>query len=72
MSEQPVVTTHIQMMIRNALEIAQNCNGAGQYVRVGDKSVPTIDALEKASADLRHAAEELTAERLSLLGWPQT
>jgi hypothetical protein len=29
------------------------------------------EALEKAIADLRHAADELDAERLSCLGWRQ-
>ena len=82
MADHIVRTTHIQHLIENGLRIAKAVDGAEQRVRLGktpghwsdlsQEDVHTIDALEKAAADLRHAAEELTAERLSLLGWPQT
>lgn len=81
MAEHQVRTTHIQHLIENGLRHARVVNGkaAGEHVvLVGNTngSVPeqviTVEgALEKAAADLRHAAEELTAERLSLLGYPQ-
>jgi hypothetical protein len=64
-----VRTTHIQHLIENGLRLAKDVNGApaGSLTEGG-----TIeDALEKAAADLRHAAEELTAERLSCKGWEQ-
>lgn len=69
-SQPPVVTTHIQELIRSGYDKARVCNGKRDWVDELDRS--TIDVLEKAAADLRHAAEELTAERLALLGWPQT
>lgn len=73
---EPVQTAHIQRLIRNGLALAAAANGQGQSLTITvsgrEVRVATIDALEKASADLRHAAEELTAERLGLLGWPQT
>ena len=69
--EHIVATRHIQRLIRNGLALAQVADGSGQMVLDDGVARCTIDVLEKAAADLRHAAEELTAERLSLLGWPQ-
>lgn len=72
-----VQTTHIQGLIRNGLDIAQKCDGMtdNDYIDVARDDLEhkprTGLALEKAAADLRHAAEELTAERLSLLNMKQ-
>lgn len=70
MSEYVIRTTHIQRLIANGLELAEAVNGAkagGLMVQGGTVE----DALDKAAADLRHAAEELTAERFSCKGWEQ-
>lgn len=77
--EHTVSTTRAQDFIKSGYRLAQVCDGAGHVVPFADvhPEYPaegnsfTIDALEKAVADLRHAAEELDAERLSLKGWPQ-
>jgi hypothetical protein len=75
-----VRTPHIQRLIDNGLSLAIAVDGAaGTHVKVPASAmqpdltceVYVIDVLEKAAADLRHAAEELEAERLSCLGWRQ-
>lgn len=75
-----VSTVHISQLIKNGLRIAQACDGhtAGNTVPLGPPArsvevpdAPVDHALAKAAADLRHAAEELEAERLSCLEWPQ-
>jgi hypothetical protein len=82
-----VQTTHIQRLIKNALEIAEKVDGheAAELVRdIGPAQyradqnpesellVPRVEyALCKAVSDLRHAADELDAERLSCYGWQQ-
>lgn len=66
-----VLTTHIQALIENGFKLARDCNYAGETVLIAGEEKSTAEALEKAAADLHHAAEELTAERLSLLGWKQ-
>lgn len=77
-TEHKVVTTHIQHLIRNGLTHAMAANHQGEVIDLSPThslvdfhGLRTVDVLEKASADLRHAAEELAAERLSLLGFPQ-
>ena len=82
MAQHTVRTTHIQRLIENGLYLAQRCdnvsgliafnvpvpgNPSAQFAR----NAPVEHALQKAAADLRHAAEELEAERLSCLGWAQ-
>lgn len=71
MAEYTVRTTHIQHLIENGLRLARVADGQQATVEVDGADWFTTDVLEKAAADLRHAAEELTAERLSLLGWRQ-
>jgi hypothetical protein len=78
MAQHTVQTTHIQRLIENGLTLAKQCDGveAGQQARIPINSwnwgvSKPEHALEKAAADLRHAAEELEAERLSCLGWEQ-
>lgn len=73
-----VRTRHVQSLIANALLIAKAVDGELATVRLsGDdvgnthESVCIPDALEKAVTDLRHAAAELEAERLSCFGWGQ-
>lgn len=76
-----VRTSHIQHLIRNGMILATAVDGAwqGEQVHVGashradgwDAELPPEHVLGKAAADLRHAAEELEAERLSCLGWEQ-
>lgn len=76
-----VRTTHIQRLIENGLRLARLANGQTETIVTGDiadlitdpkgLSIPVDHALAKAAADLRHAAEELEAERLSVLGWRQ-
>lgn len=75
-----VTTAHIQRLIANALTIAEECDNVPAGVllsfdppvrRVTAPTAPVDHALAKAVADLRHAADELEAERLSCLGWPQ-
>lgn len=78
-SEHYVVrTTHIQALIRNALVLAEAANGATASYMVevpeGTRSSPYAEPhhlLCKAISDLRHAADELDAERLSCFGWRQ-
>lgn len=83
MSLHAVQTTHIQHLIRGALDLAEQVHGhrgtdgpirvdPGRRVLGTSLDVPVDHALAKAAADLRHAAEELEAERLSVLGWTQT
>ncbi len=77
-----VRTTHIQMLIRNGLGLAQMVDGFDADLRLHVPLAARVDQqetsefpaaiLEKAAADLRHAAEELEAERLSCLGWRQS
>lgn len=82
MSLHPVRTKHIQSLVSNALYLAQQADGqrgSDGPIRVDGSrrilgtsvEVPLDRVLEKAAADLRHAAEELEAERLSVLGWAQ-
>lgn len=73
-----VRTTHVQHLIRNGLALAKLADDQwpGSEVRPADgasqhRVVTVEDALEKAAADLRHAAAELDAERLSCRGWKQ-
>lgn len=74
-----VHTTHIQALILNGLSLAQRVDDveAGTVVpledhqRPGHPEAPVEHALCKAIADLRHAADELDAERLSCFGWAQ-
>ncbi len=74
-----VRTTHVQRLIRNGLALAEQVNGqpAGATLvppltAYSADRPPSVDqALGKAAADLRHAAEELEAERLSCYGWAQ-
>lgn len=75
-----ISTVHVGLLVRNAQRIVTACDGAGAGTittvlaparRVGDEDVAVEDALAKAAADLRRAADELEAERLSCLGWPQ-
>lgn len=76
-SKQHIVrTTHVQHLIENGLRLAKACDGSDHWTSVvvkddKEEEIATAYVLEKAAADLRHAAEELTAERLSLMGWPQ-
>lgn len=79
MAQHTVRTTHIQRLIANGARLAQLCDGSSGTVAAEDShqdpgkpgGVPVEHVLQKAAADLRHAAEELEAERLSCLGWPQ-
>lgn len=79
-----VVTTHIQRLIHRSLMLAKAADQtpAGKLVEIHAwlegtridherKPIPVEHVLQKAAADLRHAAEELEAERLSVLGWAQ-
>ncbi len=74
-----VRTTHVQHLIRNGLSLAQRVDGAaaGSVVPLEDAQRPgrpeanVEHALCKAISDLRHAADELDAERLSCFGWAQ-
>lgn len=77
-----VQTRHIQRLIENGLSLAIQVNNrdAGSHIGLsqlhhrGDPGAlgPSVDqVLGKAAADLRHAAEELEAERLSCFGWVQ-
>lgn len=80
-----VRTEHIQRLIRNGLELSERAHNVntidGTDVNLGNPNphrnlgskvtVPVDHVLAKAAADLRHAAEELEAERLSVLGWKQ-
>lgn len=79
-----VATVNARKLIRNGLALADAAHGHGPTMpvdKVGRKlggkadgkvsgNVYTAAVLEKAAADLRHAAEMLTAERLALEGWP--
>lgn len=75
-----VRTRHIQALIRNGLSLAERVDGipAGTLVSLEDHHRPgrpeaLVDhALCKAISDLRHAADELDAERLSCFGWAQS
>ncbi len=75
-----VRTTHIQRLIKNALALADRADGAvaGTMIPLEDSHRPgqpeaLVDhALAKAASDLRHAAEELEAERHSCYGWAQS
>lgn len=77
--EHTVRTTHIQHLIKNALSLAERVDGvqAGALVpledhqRPGNPEAKVDHALCKAISDLRHAADELDAERLSCFGWAQ-
>lgn len=71
MASHVVRTIHIQLLIKNGLRLAELVNGCPLYADVDDKPTRVEDVLEKAAADLRHAAEELEAERLSVKGWRQ-
>lgn len=79
MPEHVVRTTHIQFLIRNGLSLAERVDGVtpGTMVPLEDRQRPgrpeaLVDhALCKAISDLRHAADELDAERLSCFGWAQ-
>lgn len=72
-------TQHIQKLIGNAADLARRVDGkqAGTVIGVEDWQRPgnpeaVVDhALCKAISDLRHAADELDAERLSCFGWAQ-
>jgi hypothetical protein len=77
-----VMTHHIQRLIRNGLELAELVDRHESRRTIviplhyrmrghleGPVSVTYV--LEKAAADLRHAAAELDAERLNVLGWVQ-
>lgn len=74
-----VSTRHIQRLIGNAADLARRVDGkpAGtvigvrEHQRPGGPDANVEYALCKAIADLRHAAEELDAERLSCFGWAQ-
>ncbi|MCU1592436.1 MAG: hypothetical protein JWP11_3692 [Frankiales bacterium] len=74
-----VQTRHIRALIRNGLSLAERVDGcpAGTMVPLEDHQRPgqpealVEHALCKAIADLRHAADELDAERLSCFGWAQ-
>lgn len=71
-----VRTSHIQGLINNALSLAEKVDGQrpSQVIKT-DANVmgegTTVELLEKAVADLRHAAAELEAERLNCYGWRQ-
>ena len=73
----PVVrTSHIQTLIASAARIAEAVDhlSIDALVLVPEHPngpVAVVDALEKAASNLRHAAEELTAERLGCFGWTQ-
>ena len=74
-----VRTTHIQRLIENGLALAKAVDGKNphQHLDVGEHRMGPHPrrypwgVLEKAAADLRHAAEELDAERLSCDDWKQ-
>lgn len=73
-----VRTTHIQHLIKNALSLAQRVDGvrAGAMIPLEEHQRTNPEALVehalfKAISDLRHAADELDAERLSCFGWSQ-
>lgn len=74
-----VRTNHIQELIANGMKLARRVNGeqAGTMVSLEDRQRPgnpealVEHALCKAISDLRHAADELDAERLSCHGWAQ-
>lgn len=78
-AEAPVVrTTHVQRLITNGLDLARRVDGMPITGAVGVQehqrvvtSANVRSTLLKAAADLRHAAEELTAEALSCDGWSQ-
>lgn len=78
-----VRTSHIQRLIENGLDLARRVDGhtahrfegmvgvqADQRID-GREDAPIADVLEKAIGDLRHAADELEAERNSCMGWRQ-
>lgn len=78
--EHQVRTTHIQSLIEGSLALAQAVDGrqAGSVIATlspdvydGDEPPRVEHALCKAVSDLRHAADELDAERLSCYGWRQ-
>jgi hypothetical protein len=63
-------------MIRNALFLAEQVDGLECSTSIPTKAhiretASVGSALEKAISDLRHAADELDAERLSCHGWKQ-
>lgn len=72
-----VSTKHIQKLIHNALSITTTVDGAREDMTVTlgashrDGQAHVTHALCKAISDLRHAADELDAERLSCHGWAQ-
>lgn len=75
-----VRTTHIQRLIDNARTLAALCHGSSGNSRVGLPEHAVEDGLvsqtvewtlEKAIADLRHAADELDAERMACRGFRQ-
>lgn len=73
-----VQTTHIQHLIENAAQLAARVHGeiGGTMISLedGQREHPEAlveHALCKAISDLRHAADELDAERLSCFGWRQ-
>lgn len=73
-----VLTAHIQRLIENAGKLAERAHGvaAGTMIPLedGQRDQPEAlveHALCKAISDLRHAADELDAERLSCYGWRQ-
>lgn len=75
-----VQTTHIQRLIGNAMDLARRVDGkeAGTMIGLQDHQRPgspealVEHAVCKAISDLRHAADELDAERLSCFGWAQS
>lgn len=74
-----VSTRHIQRLIGNAMDLARRVDGkeSGTVIglldeqRPGNPEANVEHALCKAISDLRHAADELDAERLSCYGWRQ-
>lgn len=72
MTMDAIVTTHVQEMISEALDIAQLLDGKQleDLVERDDRDHPPVMLLSLAINRLRHAAEELEATRLTYFGLP--
>lgn len=73
-----ISTRHIQRLITNALDLSRRVDGKEAGSTIGllpeqrdEPNAQVEQALCKAIADLRHAADELDAERLNCYGWKQ-
>lgn len=72
-SNHTVITAHVQSLIKEALRLAEVCNGVvadGKSMEIDGRPVLVHMTLDRAANLLRHAAEELQDERFLALGWP--